>query len=73
MLYAHSNMAATKKQEKVLSALGIPSDLSSLTDDQWFDAESKLSSELQMRGISDGELNEYGKICDALLFELSQV
>ena len=44
MLYAHSNMAATKKQEKVLSALGIPSDLSSLTDDQWFDAESKLSS-----------------------------
>lgn len=66
-------MALTKKQELILDSLNIPRDLSSLTDSQWFDADEKVSKELQLHGISDDGLNDYGKECDAILYALSQI
>lgn len=66
-------MALTKRQEQILDTLRIPHDISSLTDSQWLDADDKVTEELQLRGLSDDCLNEYGQDCDAILYALSQV
>ena len=65
-------MAMSDEQKDLLEKLGLPTDFSGLSDDQYLDAEDMLGDEMQTRGINangDG-LNDYGKLCRSVIIAM---
>lgn len=65
-------MALTKEQNDLLEQLGLPTDFSDLTDEQYFSIDDALYDEMVTHGINnagDG-LNEHGEICRSVIVAL---
>lgn len=58
-------MALSERHRQILDSLGLPTDLSHLSDEQYFAIDDVLTSEYQLRGINDdgNGLNSYGEMC----------
>lgn len=65
-------MALTKEQSDLLGKFGLPTDFSSLTDDEYFAIDGKMSDELQLHGLNDAGdgLNAYGELCRSVIVAL---
>lgn len=65
-------MGLSEEQVGLLRRLGLPTDFSDLTDDEWFAISDAMSEEMAMRGIDDaGEgLNDYGALCRSVICAL---
>lgn len=65
-------MALTEKQTSLLLRLGLPTDFQSLSDEQYFAVDDKMSEELQLHGLNEAGdgLNEYGELCRSIIVSL---
>lgn len=66
-------MELTAKHKEILERLGLPTDFSALTDDQYDDIDDKVCLEMQHHGLNelgDG-LNDYGELCVDILETLA--
>lgn len=62
-------MALTAKHSEILEKLGLPTDFSALTDEQYNEIDDKVCDEMQRHGINetgDG-LNDHGELCVDIL------
>lgn len=65
-------MALTDEQCALLRRFGLPTDISNLGDDEYFEIDDAMSEELQLHGINetgDG-LNAYGELCRSVIVAL---
>ena len=62
-------MALTEKHRKILEKLGLPTDFSDLTDDQYNEIDDKVCAEMQLHGLNDAGdgLNGHGELCVDIL------
>ena len=65
-------MALTDKQIGLLEKLGLKTDFSSLTDDEYFAIDDVVYNEMRMHGVNDAGdgLNEYGELCRSIIVSL---
>lgn len=65
-------MALTDKQIGLLEKLGLKTDFSSLTDDEYFAIDDVVYNEMMMHGVNDAGdgLNEYGELCRSIIVSL---
>lgn len=62
----------TKPQKELLSCLGLPCDFERLTDEQYFEIDDRMSQEMQLKGLSDDGLNDYGRLCESVILALPE-
>ena len=62
----------TKRQKELLSAFGLPDDFESLTDEQYFAIDERMSDEMQLHGLADDGLNDYGELCESVILALPE-
>ena len=62
-------MALTAKHNAILEKLGLPTDFSELTDEQYNEIDDKVCDEMQRRGLNDEAdgLNAHGELCIEIL------
>lgn len=62
-------VSLTGEQMGLLEKLGLPTDFSNLSDDQYFEIDDKVTEEMQLHGINDAGdgLNEYGELCRSVI------
>ena len=60
----------TKRQRELLSSFDLPDDFSNLTDEQYFAIDERVSNEMQLHGLADDGLNDYGKLCESVILAL---
>lgn len=65
-------MALTDRQIGLLEKLGLKTDLSNLTDEEYFAMDDALYDEMMMRGVNDAGdgLNDYGELCRSVIVAL---
>lgn len=65
-------MALTDRQIGLLEKLGLKTDLSNLTDEEYFAMDDALYDEMMMRGVNDAGdgLNDYGELCRSAIVAL---
>lgn len=67
-------MALTDEQIGLLEKLGLKTDFSELTDEEYFAIDDSVYREMMMRGVNaagDG-LNEYGELCRSVIVALPE-
>lgn len=65
-------MALTDEQADLLLSLDLPTDFSSLSDEEYFQIDDAVSEEMLLRGVNaagDG-LNAYGELCRSVIIAL---
>lgn len=62
----------TDRQKDLLISFGLPTDFEALTDDGYFAIEERMSDEMQLRGLSDDGLNDYGRLCESVILALPE-
>lgn len=62
-------MELTSEQSGLLDSFHLPTDFSSLSDEQFYAIDDKISHELMMHGVNDAGdgLNNYGSLCQSIL------
>lgn len=60
----------TNRQKELLLRFGLPTDFESLTDGEYFAIDEQMSDEMQLRGLADDGLNDYGKLCESVILAL---
>ena len=60
----------TQRQKDLLDGFGLPIDFEALTDEQYFAIDERMSSEMQLKGLADDGLNEYGELCESVILAL---
>lgn len=60
----------TQRQKDLLAGFGLPTDFESLTDEQYLAIDGRMSSEMQLKGLADDGLNEYGELCESVILAL---
>lgn len=65
-------MRLTKEQTDLLERMGLPTDFSDLTDEQYFAIDDAVYEEMVMHGINDAGdgLNEHGELCRSIIVAL---
>ncbi len=62
----------TKRQKELLSTFGLPDDFENLTDEQYFAIDERMSDEMQLHGLADDGLNDYGELCESVILALPE-
>ncbi len=62
----------TQRQKDLLAGFGLPIDFEALTDEQYFAIDERMSSEMQLKGLTDDGLNEYGELCESVILALPE-
>lgn len=65
-------VSLTSRQKELLLSFGFPDDFERLTDEQYFAIDERMSNEMQLKGLSDDGLNDYGKLCESLILALPE-
>lgn len=65
-------VSLTSRQKELLLSFGFPDDFERLTDEQYFAIDERMSNEMQLKGLSGGGLNDYGKLCESLILALPE-
>ena len=60
----------TQQQKELLSSFDLPTDFEGLTDDEYFAIDERMSDEMQLHGLADDGLNDYGKLCESVILAL---
>lgn len=64
------SVSLTNSQKELLSSFGLPTDFDGLTDEQYFAIDERMSDEMQLHGLADDGLNDYGKLCESVILAL---
>ena len=51
------------RQKELLSSFGPPIDFEDIIDEEHFAIDERMSDEMQLHGLSDDGLNDYGELC----------
>lgn len=65
-------VSLTSRQKELLLSFGLPDDFERLTDEQYFAIDERMSNEMQLKGLSDGGLSDYGKLCESVILALPE-
>ncbi len=63
-------VSLTHRQKELLSSFDLPVDFEGLTDEQYFAIDDRMSEEMQLNGLADDGLNDYGKLCESVILAL---
>ncbi len=65
-------VSLTNRQKELLSSFDLPTDFEGLTDDEYFAIDERMSDEMQLHGLSDDGLNDYGELCESVILALPE-
>lgn len=65
-------VSLTNRQKELLSSFDLPTDFEGLTDDEYFAIDERMSDEMQLHGLSDDGLNDYGELCKSVILALPE-
>ncbi len=63
-------VSLTNRQKGLLSSFDLPTDFEGLTDDEYFAIDERMSDEMQLHGLADDGLNDYGRLCESVILAL---
>lgn len=64
------SVSLTNRQKELLSSFDLPTDFEGLTDDEYFAIDERMSDEMQLHGLADDGLNDYGELCESVILAL---
>lgn len=62
----------TQRQKELLESFDLPTNFEALTDEQYFAIDERMSSEMQIKGLANDGLNEYGDLCESVILALPE-
>lgn len=63
-------VSLTTRQKELLSSFGLPTDFEGITDEQYFAIDNLMLREMQLKGLADDGLNDYGELCESVILAL---
>lgn len=65
-------VSLTNRQKELLSSFGLPIDFEDIIDEEYFAIDELMSDEMQLHGLSDDGLNDYGELCESVILALPE-
>ena len=65
-------VSLTNRQKELLSSFGLPIDFEDIIDEEDFAIDELMSDEMQLHGLSDDGLNDYGELCESVILALPE-